>query len=112
MTIIKKYLHGWLATKKRHHREGRSPDAQCQLCGEEETRSDFLFCLHSQIKDIRQNYWTVLIKDIGQSTAKGFKEISQVGLAAVTGWDMPTDRTKEDWPREMREAFSIQSEIG
>ena len=46
-TLVK-YIHGWLATKRRRSRVGSLLDAACPLCGREETRQHLFECSNAQ----------------------------------------------------------------
>ena len=110
-TLVK-YIHGWLATKRRRSRIGSVLDATCPLCGEEETRQHLFECSNARYRGIRQDRLTQLMKDIGDITVPGCREVFQIGLATVLGSEPPTEITQRDWPETLRRAYFAQGEIG
>ncbi len=84
VTVIK-YIHGWLATKRRRHREGAISDNKCQLCDQEETRTHIFHCNNEQLKFIRETKQITLWKELGKSTAEGFQQVFTAGLSTAVG---------------------------
>jgi len=109
---LTKYIHGWLATQKRRCREGGSSTGLCPLCKKEEDRAHIFECQYAPMKETRNRLWNQLTQTIGCSTEPGFRQIFIAGLSTALGEDMPTNRTKGDWPTELREAYEIQEQIG
>ncbi len=99
---LTKYLHGWLATKRRRYREGYSPTEQCALCQQSEDRLHLFRCSNPQITEIRRIAWTKFRADFCQGTESSFQAVFQEGLQTVMGGLPPTDGTREDWPKELR----------
>ena len=110
-TLIK-YIHGWLATKRRRFREGVFQDPLCPLCGDEETKYHMLECSNQQLSEIRRQGFTQLLKNIADITMPGCRQVFQVGLATVFGSTHPQEQTMKDWPYEIRRAYQAQTDIG
>ena len=111
VTLIK-YMHGWLATKKRRHQEGRFSDPLCPLCGVEETKRHFFHCQNPQMRQINKIWWKQYLRDIGDDTDNGRKHVFQVGLETLLGGESQPIREKREWPRDLQLAFQAQEEIG
>jgi len=109
---LHKYVHGWLATNVRRHREGMASDDKCPLCGGPETRDHVFRCTNAQMKLIRVSYWKNYKTQICQSTGEGFKHIFLAGLDTIGGASDPTIETKAQWPEPLRAAYEIQSNVG
>ena len=109
---LMKYIHGWLATKRRRFREGLDLDARCPLCGEEETKYHFLTCTNERLSQIREKQWQQYTSEINKITPDGCKQVFLVGLNTVNGQATPTRETIHDWPSELQDAFSSQENIG
>ncbi len=110
-TVIK-YIHGWLATKKRRYREGYSPNAQCALCEQQEDRLHIFRCSHPQVKGIRHMAWVKYLADLGKDTEGSCQAVFQAGLETVLGGQHPDCGTKAQWPEELRAAYDDQLAIG
>ncbi len=111
-TTLLKYIHGWLATKRRRHRERQSPNAICSLCGSEEARQHILWCRHDQITSIREKFWGKLLSDMVQHTTSEFRAIFTLGLQTILGGEHPTIETIQGWPEPIKLAYETQTEIG
>ena len=110
-TIIK-YLHGWLATKKRRWREGTFTDSSCPLCGEVEDRYHMFQCSCPQLCQIREERIATLFREIGEITNEGCKQVFQAGLASIFGDSHPPESTWTEWPRQLQDVYHEQKEIG
>ena len=111
VTLIK-YLHGWLATNVRKACEGKEWTPKCPMCGEVDTQRHFLYCSNVQMKQIRMTRWSQYMKNIGEKTSDGCKQIFQAGVMTIVGKDPPTERDRRDWPSTYRKAYKEQEEIG
>ena len=107
-----KYLHGWLATKRRRCREGYSPTGNCALCQQQENGSHLFQCNNKQIAELREIAWKKLLADLSHGTDASFHAVLQEGMHTIMGGTYPTNETKADWPKELREAYDGQTEIG
>ena len=110
-TLIK-YIHGWLATKKRRGQEGAFRDSLCPLCGAEESKYHFLVCSNAQLNTIREAQWKYLTAEVIKHTTNGCCQVFQAGLDTTKGKRPPSPETREGWPLELREAYSSQELIG
>ena len=110
-TLIK-YIHGWLATKRRRSREGVFHDSLCPLCGDEETKYHMFACTNSRYQGLRQTCFTRLLKDIADVTASGSCQVFQAGLSTALGNPPPSEQTQEEWPSQVRRVYQAQSDIG
>ena len=111
VTLIK-YIHGWLATKRRRHREGYSPTGNCALCHQPENGLHLFTCTNKQITEIRDIAWKKLLADVSYGTEASFQAVFQEGMQTIMGGQIPTNGTKAEWPNELREAYDAQTEIG
>ena len=111
VTLLK-YIHGWLATKRRRHLEGVVSDTYCPLCRSEEDRLHLFNCRNQQIKEIRAQSWSRLMCKLSQSTVAGFHQVFTAGLSTVVGEVAPEEYVQRQWPRNLQDAYNAQQAIG
>ena len=111
VTVIK-YIHGWLATKRRRYREGATSDNQCQLCNQEETRTHIFHCENETMTRLRETRFTTLCKELGKATTDRFQQVFTAGLSTAVGGVPPTENTKNKWPKVLLAAYEEQEKIG
>ena len=111
VTLLK-YIHGWLATKKRRFREGYFKDSLCPLCGEDDSTGHFLHCKQPQIREIRDHRWKLFCAAVECHTPGGCRQVFLAGLGTLTGFDPPTQETIHDWPKALQVAYTEQDDIG
>lgn len=51
VTLIK-FIHGWMVTNNRKHREGIAIHEGCPLCGEKDSSLHFVYCNNPQLKQL------------------------------------------------------------
>ena len=64
------------------------------------------------MNEIRSQYWKNLQPELVKSTVDGFTQVFLSGLSTVMGEPVPSDYTKNQWPRNYSEAFIEQQDIG
>ena len=111
VTILK-YIHGWLATKRRRYCEGYSSNEKCVLCAQQEERLHLFRCDNPQAKGIREMAWKKLLQDLCKDTEASFQAVFQAGLQTVLGAHHPNTDTKAEWPKALCDAYTVQTEIG
>lgn len=111
VTLIK-YIHGWMATNRRKHREGLVMQEVCPLCGEIDSSMHFVYCKHPRMKQLRKDRWTKHMEDIAMCTNAGSRHVFQAGLMTLQGYSSPTVREQRQWPQDLQLAFNDQTEIG
>jgi len=109
---IMKFIHGWLANGMREYYRGTKSNSLCPLCGLTDDRKHIFTCQHSQVAQIRDQRLQQLINGICHSTEPGFQQVFVSGLKTVFGHEGPTYDTVQDWPRDLRDAYSAQQNIG
>ena len=107
-----KYIFGWLATKRRRHRERQSPTDKCALCGLMEGRMHLFKCQHTQVTQLRNIAWTKLTMDIICHTADNFKAIFLSGMQILLGGAVPSIELRQEWPEHFQTAFQARIDIG
>lgn len=112
VVTLTKLIHGWQSSQKKSFREGRTLTDTCPLCGTTDTREHFFSCKNQQLTQIRNSLWAKLCAEVSHTTVSGCKEIFLVGIGTVMGRDPPMSSDMDSWPRELREAFDSQTEIG
>lgn len=111
ITLVK-YIHRWLATKKRRHRESRSPDNTCPLCGLVETRDHMFKCQHIRVKELHDKAWSKLLTDVVHNTATDFSAIFRCGMQTIVDGEHPLEAPIQEWPSNLTSAFITQTAIG
>ena len=110
-TLIK-FLHGWMATKKRRHLSGTFTDPNCPLCGETETNAHIYQCSHAQFASLRRARWMVSKEEICQHTPDGIQQVFLDGIHNAFKADTEEQTTILGWPEDLQTAYTKQVEIG
>lgn len=98
-TRILKFVHGWLPTNKRLHREKKLRTPKCQLCHDLVEDNLHLFqCKHPAMKESREKISTVLTKD---QQIIGDPSLSSIIIKALT-----FSLTSEEWTPTLGEESS------
>jgi hypothetical protein len=88
---ILKFVHGWLPTNKRLHREGSSISPKCPLCNHlEETNSHLIACSHHEqqiIMDEISHYLQNDIHNCGNSKLNSLLEIALTESINNPNWE-------------------------
>ena len=110
-TLIK-YIHGWLATKKRGYITGNFTDPNCPLCGNTETALHSLQCPHEQLAQLRQARWAECKKALCKQTPVGVQQVFLEGLRQAFTVDTLLDVRNMGWPSNIQAAYEAQQKIG
>ena len=110
-TLIK-YIHGWLATKKRRYVSGSFVDPKCPLCGNTETSQHMFQCAHEQMTSLRQTRWGICKTIVCKYTPNGVQQVFLEGLQHAFDLETVTDLSTEDWTNDLKQAYEAQQQIG
>ncbi len=107
-----KYIHGWLATKKRRYREGRFSTSQCELCSETEDSIHIFCCQNESIREARRlEFWALKTKIRQIMTPEVYLAL-EAGLGSIGGEGNHRYADEFVPSREIEVAFRDQNEIG
>jgi hypothetical protein len=110
-TRIVKFVHGWLPTQRRLHREGLATSPRCPLCTALVEDSMHLFaCQHPKMKSVQDKLALYLAKSLHDHGNSELINILEIGLSSsiMTTWRMNINVVSEEW----REAIQEQNSIG
>ena len=109
---LTKYLHGWLANKKRRFRTGSFIDPCCPLCGEIESTSHMFTCTNEQFSHLRKCQWEEVLSKFRNITQDGALQVILVGLEHMFHEDDTPEQTIREWPDKLQTAYKAQTLIG
>ena len=110
-TLIK-YIHGWLAKKKRRYVTGHFTDPNCPLCGNTETSLHMFLCPHEHLSQLRHARWEECKKTLCQKTPNGVQQVFLEGLRQAFTEDTLPDFSHTGWSSEIQAAYEAQQKIG
>ena len=111
ITVIK-YIHGWLATKQRRHREGVYADALCELCGELEDSQHIFCCQNEAMKDSRRREFWALKTRLRKLLPEAVCLALLVGLGSISGEAVNQYGAEFVTDTQIETAFKDQEDIG
>ena len=80
---VMKYVHGWLATKKRMFREGSYSSPLCELCHETEDSQHIFCCQHNDMKEGRKREFIKLQQFIRKTTVEEVTQAIEAGISGI-----------------------------
>ena len=110
-TLVK-YLHGWLATKKRRFRSRSFIDPGCPLCGNVETNSHLFTCTNETFSQLRKSRWNELMKKFREITNDGIQQVFSEGVKSAFTEERIPNSTIVTWPSDLQQAYRSQCLIG
>ena len=109
---LAKYLHGWLANKKRQFRNGSFIDPCCILCGEIESTSHMFTCTNEQFSHLRKCRWEDCLSKFRDITQAGALQVILAGMEQMFTDDDQPETTIREWSNEIQNAYKSQQLIG
>ena len=108
-----KYIHGWLATKKRRWRDGAANNPQCLLCQQEEDNLHFFRCTNQLTVEIRSREFRTLKDKLSSITDSTVVEAMLAGVRSITWKDSAEIYSREFvCSQKLKEAMDEQLQIG
>jgi hypothetical protein len=111
-TRILKFVHGWLPTQSRLHKEGSATTPRCKLCHDlHENNRHLLTCKHPGMQAIQENITTYFMKqyhDHGNSELINILQIAMEESLQDSTWTPSSANVSPEWKNTLQE----QSEIG
>ncbi len=80
-----KYVHGWLATKKRQYRKGCFQTSTCFFCNQEEGNTHMFCCKNPRVIDYRQVEIRAMLTSLSNCTEPEVLQLIRVGLESLAG---------------------------
>ena len=80
-----KYVHGWLATKKRQYRKGCFQNSMCFLCDQEEGNTHMFSCKHPRVMQYRRVEIRAMLTRLRNCTEPDALQLIRVGLESLAG---------------------------
>ena len=110
---VTKYIHGWLATKRRRFRQGIYDSPLCPLCFREETDLHLFTCSYERMAEFRRRQFLEFDKALHRSVPpqtvsaiqSGMRSIGTPGITTLYTDKFTTDST-------LRQAMLDQESIG
>ena len=82
---LMKYVHGWLATKKRQYRKGCYQTSTCFLCDQEEGNTHMFCCKNPRVIEYRKVELGAMITRLSNGTDFDVLQLIRVGLESLAG---------------------------
>jgi hypothetical protein len=109
---ILKFMHNWLPTGNRLHKEHATNSPKCPLCkNDNEDNLHMFHCMHPDQVKIQQDLWLILAQ---QQHSKEMPELAQ-----IMEWSLASCSDKENWyinpqhfPEDLHKAIAEQNAIG
>jgi hypothetical protein len=111
-TRIIKFVHGWLPTQHRKHKEGAAPSPQCKLCMARCENNMHLFqCKHPNMAPIQE---AIQIHILSTTQDHGHSELNNImDLGMAESIDRPSwTPYMENISKELKDAIMEQNKIG
>ena len=110
---LAKFIHGWLATKKRRCRNGSFVCPNCTFCDAEEDSMHMFKCPSPQFRDKRKSEVNELMNRLRKHTREDALTLLRIGLTSVTGqYDMADYCREFLLGDELLSVAKTQGEIG
>ncbi len=110
---IMKYIHGWLATKRRRYRDGAFEDPLCPLCLKEEGHLHIFMCQHPHMAEARTREYLRFETFLKSRIDPAATQAIQVGVRSINSHeDLLVYEEEFIGDRHIKVAMDHQQSIG